>query len=121
MKRRGNNEGSISLRADGLWMARITVADGERKCFYGKTRAEAANKMRDALHDLGKGIPLLDERQTVRDYLTTWYDSMKAQIRISSYRRYGDYVKHLLPGIGRYSLAKLSPQHLQVFYNKKLA
>lgn len=121
MGRRGNNEGSISRRDyDGRWMARITV-EGKRKYFYGDTRQEVVKKMQDALHDMGKGLPLLDERQTVKDYLTTWYEGMKSQVRISSYRRYGDYVKHLIPGIGRYSLAKLSPQHLQVFYNKMLA
>ncbi len=46
---------------------------------------------------------------------------MKSQIRQSSYRRYGDYVNHLIPALGMHSLAKLSPQHLQLFYNRKLA
>jgi integrase len=119
--RRGNNEGSISQTANGLWRARITLDNGKRKYFSSKSRAEAVKKMNDALHDLGKGIPLLDERQTVKQYLEVWYEGMKAQVRQSTYRRYGDYVHHLTPGIGRYSLAKLSPQNLQVFYNKKLA
>lgn len=119
--RRGNNEGSVSQTANGLWRARITLDNGKRKYFSSKSRAEAVRKMNDALHDLGKGIPLLDERQTVRDYLTVWYDGMKSQIRPSTYRRYGDFVKHILPVLGRYSLAKLSPQQLQVLYNKKLA
>lgn len=121
MKRRGNNEGSISQTANGLWRARITLDNGKRKYFSSKSRAEAVKKMNDALHDLGRGIPLLDERQTVKDYLTVWYEGMKPQVRQSTYRRYGDYVKHLLPALGRHPLAKLSPQHLQVFYNKKLA
>jgi integrase len=120
--RRGNNEGSIHQRdEDGLWVARITLPDGKRKALYAQTRAEVVKRMTDALHDLGRGIPLLDDRQTVRDYLTVWYDGMKAQIRPSTYRRYGDFVKHIMPVLGRYSLAKLTPQQLQVFYNKKLA
>lgn len=120
--RRGNNEGSIHQRVeDGLWVARITLPDGKRKALYGKTRAEAAKKMQDALHDLGNGIPLLDERQTVKDYLTVWYEGMKPQVKQSTYRRYGDYVHHLIPNVGRCGLAKLTPQHLQVFYSKMLA
>jgi integrase len=120
--RRGNNEGSIHQREeDGLWVARITLPDGKRKALYAQTRAEVVKKMNDALHDLGKGVPLLDERQTVRDYLTVWYDGMKTQVRPSTYRRYGDFVKHIMPVLGRYSLAKLTPQQLQVLYNKKLA
>jgi integrase len=66
-------------------------------------------------------VPVVDERQTVKQYLTTWYEGMKAQIRISSYRRYGDYVNRLIPAIGHVALAKLTPQHLQVFYSKLLA
>jgi len=104
-----------------LWEARATLPDGTRKSFYGETRQEAASKLRNALHDVTKGIPLVDERQTVKQYLTSWYEGMQPQVRPSSYRRYGDYIKHLIPGIGRHSLAKLSPQHLQLFYNKKLA
>jgi hypothetical protein len=36
--KRGNNEGSITKRPDGRWEARIGLADGRRKSFYGKTR-----------------------------------------------------------------------------------
>jgi integrase len=122
MGRRGNNEGSISGRDyDGRWMARITLDDGKRKAFYGKTRAEVAKKLQEALHDVGRGVPLVDERQTVKQYLTNWYETMRSQIRPSSYRRYGDYINDLVPALGQHSLAKLSPQHLQAFYNRKLA
>jgi DNA-binding IclR family transcriptional regulator len=85
-----------------------------------ETRAEVAQKLTQALHDAGKGVPVVDERQTVKQYLTTWYESMKPQVRISSYRRYGDYVNHLIPALGHVALAKLTPQHLQTFYNRKL-
>ncbi len=40
--KRGNNEGSISHRSDGRWMARMTLDDGTRKTFYGKTRQEVS-------------------------------------------------------------------------------
>jgi hypothetical protein len=83
----------------------------------GKTRAEVRDKLNQALNDMNKGVPVLDERQTVKQYLTTWYEGMKAQIRISTYRRYGDYVNHLMAGLGHVALTKLTPQHLQMFYN----
>lgn len=47
-KKRGNNEGSITKRSDGRWMARVTVGrDPEtgklkRVSFYGKTREAVA-------------------------------------------------------------------------------
>lgn len=120
-KRRGNREGTITRRADGRWEARITLEDGKRKCFYGKTRQEVAARLLQAQHDVDKGLPVLDERQTLEQYLATWTEAVKAQIRGSSWRRYRDYVHiHLIPGLGRISLAKLTPQQVQLLYARKL-
>jgi integrase len=50
-KKRGNNEGSITRRPDGRWMAQVTIgrdaATGKpkRATFYGKTRQEVADKL----------------------------------------------------------------------------
>lgn len=120
--RRGNSEGNIRKRSDGRWEARVSLPDGERKSLYGKTRQEVAHRLIQAHHDVQSGLPLLDERQTVGQYLESWIASVKPQIRLSSWRRYGDYVRvHLVPGLGRIPLAKLTPQHVQLFYARKLA
>ena len=44
-KRRGNGEGSISKRSDGRWHARVSLPDGKRKHFYGRTRDEVRKKL----------------------------------------------------------------------------
>lgn len=120
--RRGNSEGNIRKRPDGRWEARISLPDGERKSFYGRTRQEVAHRLAQARHDVDSGLPMLDERQTVGQYLESWIESVKPQIRLSSWRRYGDYVRvHLVPGLGKIPLAKLTPQHIQLFYARKLA
>jgi integrase len=121
--KRGNAEGTIRRRTtDGRWDARITLTDGRRKSFYGDTRAEVARRLSEALRDQGKGLPVVPERQTLGQYLQTWIEGMKGQIRASSYRRYGDHVRiHLVPGLGRIALARLTPQHVQLFYARMLA
>jgi integrase len=120
--RRGNNEGTINKRSDGRWQAIVSTEEGKRKYFCGKTRQEAAKQLSEALHDLDSGLPMLDERQTVQQYLESWLESVKPQIRGSSWRRYSDYVRvHLVPGLGRIALAKLTPQHIQVLYSRKLS
>ena len=120
MSKRANGEGNIGRFRDG-WVARITV-DSKRKAYYGATRQEAVKKMNEALADLGKGIVPIDERQTLKQFLTGWYEGIRSQVRISTYRRYGDYVNnHLIPGIGQITLAKLRAPMLHAFYNKKLA
>jgi hypothetical protein len=120
--RRGNNEGTIQKRADGRWQAIVSTEGGKRKYLYGRTRHEVANRLSEALHEIQQRLPLLDERQTVQHYLETWIEMVKPQIRASSWRRYSDYVRvHLVPALGRLHLAKLSAQHLQLLYARKLS
>lgn len=69
--KRGNNEGNIKRRADGRWEARITTCDGVRKSFYGRTRQEVARRLTEALRDQDQGLPIVGERQTVEQYLTS--------------------------------------------------
>jgi integrase len=109
-------------RADGRWHGRLTISDGKRKHIYGKTRQEVARRMVEIQHEIDSGLPILDERQTVGQFLDTWIEVAKLQIRGSSWRRYSDYVRvHLVPGLGRIPLAKLTAQHIQLFYARKLS
>jgi integrase len=103
--KRGNNEGSISRRADGLWEARITVPDGRRKSLYAKTRQEAARKLAEAIRDRDKGLPVVTDRQTVEQYFLSWLSVMRAKIRRSTWRKYETYVRlHILPTLGKLTL-----------------
>ena len=68
MGKRGNNEGSITYRSDGRWMARYTVHTAEglkRKTLYGKTRHDVAAKLTKAMSDRDSGLVFDDENMTV--------------------------------------------------------
>jgi len=58
----------------------------------------------------------------VGQFLTHWLEDVhKQSIRSRIYERYEQIVRlHLILGIGHHRLQKLSPQHLQLFYTKKL-
>jgi integrase len=59
MGRRGDGEGSITRRKDGLYMARYTVQSAtgkKRKAHYGKTRQEVAEKLTRAMADRDGGL-----------------------------------------------------------------
>jgi integrase len=119
--RRGHNEGSITKRSDGLWEARITLDGGKRKSFYAKTRQEAAKKLTAALRDVEMGLPIAADKLSVERYFTDWLAAVKSTIRPRTWKRYEQYIRvHLLPTLGRVALAKLSAQHLQLLYAKKL-
>ena len=93
---------SITQFGDGRWQARVTLEGGRRKAYYGATRAEAAAKLHTVLRERDRGLPIVGEKQRVGQYLEIWLETVKAQIRANSHRRYSDYVRiHLIPGLGK--------------------
>jgi integrase len=122
MTKRGHGEGSIYQRKDGRWTAEISLEGGKSKFLYGKTRKEVQEKLKTALYEQQRGMLVTGPQQKVGQFLTHWLEDVhKQSIRPRTYERYEEIVRlHLLPGIGHYQLQKLSPQHLQMFYKKKL-
>ncbi|MDP9357813.1 MAG: site-specific integrase [Chloroflexota bacterium] len=122
---RGQNEGSIYQRANGRWVAVLNLGwkDGkrDRKYLYGKTRAEVAEKLTEALnkHRLGQRVDV--ERQTVVQFLTAWLeDEVKPTREPKTYESYESTVRlHIAPDLGRHQLAKLTPQHVQALLRRK--
>ena len=122
MKRRGDHEGTIYQRADGRWEARVTVGFGARRSFYGATRQEVVQKLREAQQALESGLPLGDGRQTTAQFLESWLHAVEHRLRQSTWNRYCEYVAlHIVPSLGQVRLTKLSPQHVQQFYAQKLS
>lgn len=119
--RRGNREGSISKRSDGRWEARLTLEDGRRKSFYGRTRQEVQQKLSQAQRDLVGGLPIVGERLLVSQFMEIWLETAKHRLKASAYRRYRTNLRaHILPAFGRIPLAKLTAQHVQQLYTQKL-
>ena len=126
-ERRGNNEGSIYKRKDDRWAATVDLgyAGGKRKrkTFYGDTRREVADKLTAALRAAQQGILPIGERLTVEQFLTRWLaDSAKPSLRPLTFRSYNSIVtQHLVPELGSMALAKLSPDAVQRYLNRKTA
>ncbi len=104
-------------------MGAISLPDGKRKSYYGKTRGEVRDKLRAAMRDAENGLDLTAGRQTVGQYMTRWLvDVARPKLRPGSFRSYESYVRvHIVPELGHYDLAKLTPQHVQAFLNAKSA
>ncbi len=125
MGKRGNGEGSISRRKDGLYMARYTVqtATGpKRKTIYGKEREDVAEKLVEALANRNKGLVFDAGNQTVREYMERWLQtSAKGSVRESTYESYRRQVsRYVVPAIGRVQLKKLSAMQIQGMYRAML-
>ena len=126
MKRRGQNEGTIFEERPGKWRASISVGrkNGRRirKTFTATTRGEVQKKLTKALRDQQLGISVAPDRQTVGQFLRAWLDDVaKQNVRPATRASYSwIIVKHLVPGLGRIQLSKLSPQDVQSFLNDRL-
>jgi integrase len=122
MARRGHGEGSIYQRKDGRWAASISLEGRKRKTFYGRTRKEVQERLKVALHEQQQGMLVTGPQQTVAQYIEYWLENVhKPTIRTLSYVKYQGLVRwHIVPELGYIQLQKLSPQHLQSLYAKKL-
>jgi len=121
-EKRANGEGSVYFReSDKKWVGSITH-NGKRKVFYGKTKKEAREKMNTALYEQQKGTLPTTSKQTVAQFLDHWLENtQKASVRPRTYERYEEVIRlHINPAIGRHQLQKLTAQHIEVFYTKKL-
>ena len=123
MTRRGNSEGTITRRRDGRWEARLTLQGGRRRCFYGKTRHEVAQKLQRSQKAISEGLPIPPERVALRDYLNRWLsESVQPTLSASTLQSYSSIVRvHIGPELGRIPLTRLTAQDVQSFLNRKQA
>ena len=103
---RANGEGAIYKRPDGRWTARLTLLNGRRKDYDGKTREEVNGKLTRALVDQQKGLPIVSERQTVAQFFASWLESVEPSLRTRTYVTYEGLIRlHAEPSIGRIVLS----------------
>lgn len=124
-KRRGNGEGSIIRRKDGLYMARYTVetATGVKcKTLYAKIRKEASEKLTEALALAQKGITADTGAMTVGAFIERWLeDTVRGSVRQSTYQRDESLCRvHIIPALGKKKLKTLNAADVQRFYRVKL-
>jgi len=121
-RRRGQGEGTIIQRPDGRWAAAVSLGNGRRKWFYGKTHREVRDKLTGALRAHQQGLPLAGERQKVDAFLARWLDEVaRPKVRPSTFRSYESLVRiHIAPALGHVPLAKLTPQDVNALLSQKL-
>ena len=121
-RRRAKGEGSIYQRKDGRYVAEMTLEDGKRKQFYGKTQKEALEKLRKAQREQEQGILATGPQQTVKQFLEYWLEDVhKLKVRPGTYEVYRTVLdNHLIPVLGHIKLQKLTTQQVQTLYAKKL-
>jgi integrase len=120
MTRRGRGEGSIVQRPDGRWVARVSLSDGTRKAFYGRTRQDVADKLTDALAARRKGMLVTSGRRPLADWLVQWLDDyVENYVARTTFERYRGIIRtYITPELGRKTLEQLSAAQIQRYYSR---
>lgn len=115
---RGKGEGTLWQRKDGLWAGCIQV-ERKRHTVYGKTRTQAANKLKELRKQLEAGAVLEGGALKVGEFLDKWLESAKASLAYKTRENYEQVVRdHLKPAIGNRPLGKLRPDEVQQLLNR---
>ena len=121
MRRAGNirerSPGSFELRYD----LGTDAATGKRRTasvtFRG-SRKDADKELRRLLRSLDTGDHVDPNRVVLRDWLATWLASVRQGITPKTHEGYTEIVNHFLaPALGNLPLVKITPAHIQTFYN----
>lgn len=113
-RKRGNNEGSVYQRLDGRWVGAVSLDNGKRKAYYGKTRSVVAAKVARALHEFQQGITPADDRLTVRAFMSLWLAGRKDVLRYNTHRDYESRFRlYIEPELGSVRLSKLTPERVE--------
>ncbi|MEU9246825.1 tyrosine-type recombinase/integrase [Streptomyces sp. NPDC048385] len=126
-RRRSNGEGTTYPRKDGRWegAAYVLTTSGERKRVrvYGKTQAEARQRLAELIAQNDQGIPTADKALKLGDYLDYWLtEVVKPNRRPATYAQCETIVRlYLKPGLGDQLINKLSAPLLQRYANQLLA
>lgn len=123
-RKRANGEGTIYQRRDGRWEGAafvLTAAGTHRRVrVYAATREAARRKLTRLIEQSDQGIPVASAAWTVQEYLGYWLRTVVLQERRpKTYQGYEGVVRlHLVPGLGRKRLAKLTAQDVRVFLTR---
>ena len=110
-RKRGNGEGSISLRKDGRFeISVVDPATGKRRRAYAKSEAEAKRVLRRMNTRADAGVPVVDAGATVAAYSAAWINDRAGRRRRESTVREYEYrlTRYVLPALGRMRLREVT-------------
>ena len=124
-QKRKSGEGTVRLRNDGRWEGRVVITYDEKglpktKSVFAPTKGECVEKLAKLKDECGRISERLKPDMLFGDWMDFWYQYFsKPKLRVTTYSTYENRIYvHVIPGIGRIPLNKLSQNDLQQFYAK---
>jgi integrase len=123
--RKGNGQGTISLRADGRWMGRLVVGTDEsgksiRPAVYGKSSEEVDLKLSAMKIDLGLGINLVSSDMLFGFYSRQWLSLYKKPTITAKTMDFYNFVLKccIWPSLEKTALKEITGPMCQLLINK---
>jgi len=112
---------------DKRWQGNITIGydpdtnKPRKKYFYGKSRKEVHEKIKEAQCQVQAGIYMEQSKLKVAEWFNIWIEEyQKASLRVTTWESYKMQInKHILPSLGHLYLKQLQTYQLQALYNAK--
>ncbi len=115
-KRRGNREGTLYQRKDGLWCAQVSL-NGRRLTKYGKSQADCREWIKATLERIEGGLTFESTKITLEQFMRTWLGSKALSVRPWTAQGYrGTAERDILPTLGKLRLQQIQPNHLKGLY-----
>ena len=116
--RRTRGTGALILRADGRWIARVSIGtiDGKRRSMerWAPDEDRARDALRELLDIVGAGVDPGDPKTTLDAYLRSWLVHVKATMSAATYASYRGHVEnHISPLLGGAIVRKLAPRDIR--------
>ncbi len=117
--RRGNHEGSIILRSDGLYRAAI-MFHGHKSYKYSRNIADCKAWLAEQQFRISRGQPVTDTKtvliEWLRHYTATYCEGYCRPATLANYKLYTEgHIAH--SAIAGTAISKLTCDHVQLFLN----
>lgn len=114
---RSRNEGSISKRANGSYLAQVSI-DGKRVSKVYKTKKEAQEWITTMTGQVKQGLTYNSAKTTVDELLTEWLKIKKTKSRPATEEQYRRIARlYISPALGKLKLQDLSAARIQRLYS----
>jgi integrase len=115
-RRRGNNEGSLYQRKDGLWCAQVSL-EGRRLTKYAKTQKECRSWIKETIAKIDGGLTFEATLMTMERFFELWLNGKELSRRPGTVENYRKITSsYILPKIGQMRLQDLTPTHITQLY-----
>ena len=116
--RRARGEGMLRQLPSGTWEGRARI-DGKQRSVYGRTKTEAARKMRELRQEAAAGRDVARKRQKVKAWLSYWLEEVaKPRVSAKTMRYYRQQATKIEAGLGHLWLDDLKTADVQGWLNR---